>query len=937
MSFPLYSWNAGGVAENNYAKAIADFVEGIPGDALIVVQEVARQEPGWQRQHHDTWQALLHRDPDAWRGVGLIFNPSRWNVMRRKTTERGAWFRIRHTTGTELWIGSAHFTPGTSQAVHAAQVANHLQGLPATHLPVLWGCDVNSQLSWCLGSLGEGLPTAKNGKTFEFLSQCKGRDLDLVPPVEADFETPTSCPRQDSRAGKQIDAIVKGRVHTEPLQIHQGSHKALGTDHELLSTVVHVKCGRAGRPYRTNPRIWTGGVTSIEDELDQRRLAQLAQECTRPRPGQAYKDPVPVKEAFQRARNSGEGRAWTEARKLRKQARLQWETDRLARATSGDWAAYRQLKHKGNEGWDVGFAEAHDGEDPHQVVHDHLAGIYSTGQVVPPMGPWEGAVEPFTMEELEMALARGKKGKAVGVDGTSQELLGGVASLPGGKEALLGFFNQVYRDAAIPTEWNTALMVVIPKESKELQPVDPKNLRPLAMGSGVAKCYCRMLLGRTAQYLRHSGPSQCSGEGRQTAEYVFTVARVMELEAEWRRGVVIAKIDLHKAYDMVDRPALLGRLRASMGDGPTYRSWHALLADTDAVLQTGWDSSRLQLDRGIKQGSVESPALFSYLAEGILEDTKKEFEWAKRPKVFQGLDMEELLFMDDGCVWAESAEALGRKLEEWSQVLQRSGLSLNPAKCKVYFSPYACKNKDVKVFGKVIPALPVFTVMGVPFRVGATASELIAPFVQRAKDKFWGLKHLLRASTPLKGRVQLLDRVVGGLVLWCLASLTPDAGGMQVLNSLQLQLVVWCMRVGKRKEETWLGFKQRAWRGARQVVWSHLGRRWSTTWLERWWTFAGHRARAGDRVVPGAASVIDNYRTREWWTREQCKPQSERIQHPRHYPKLSNLEKDMDRASGDVPWRTVARDRAQWARCKGKWISSLDVQWTGGRQTCIRY
>ena len=622
------------------------------------------------------------------------------------------------------------------------------------------------------------------------------------------------------------------------------------------------------------------------------------------------------------------------ARRLRKRARLDWETDRLQRATSGDWNAYRQLKKVGNEGWDVVFAEAHEDQEPHKVVHDHLAKIYTTGQVMPPLGAWEGTVEPFTMEELEASLARGKKGKAVGVDLTSHELLVGIAGVPGGKEALLRFYNQVYRDAAIPAEWNTALMVVIPKE---LMPVDPKSLRPLAMGSSVAKCYCRMLLARTIGHLRHTGPSQCSGEGRQTAEYVFTIARVMELEAEWKRGIVMAKIDLHKAYDMVDRPSLLKRLRQAMGDGPTFRSWHALLAETDAVLQTGWDNSRLQLDRGIKQGSIESPALFSYLAEQILEETRAEFKWADRPPAFEGLGMEEVLFMDDGCVWAPTAGALGRKLEEWSQVLLRAGLTLNPAKCKVYFSPHADRTRDVRVFGKVIPALSHFTIMGVPFRVGAPASELLAPFFQRAKDKFWGLKHLLRAKTPLKGRIQLLDRVIGNMVLWCLAALTPDAGGMQLLNSLQLQLVVWCMRVGKRSTETWLGFRQRAWRGARQVVWNVLGRRWSTSWLERWWCFAGHRARAGDREVPGAATVIDNYRTRQWWTLEQSKPVTERIQHPRHYPKLSNLEKDMDRASEGCSWREVARDRARWMQCKLRWVSNMDVPWTGGRQTCIRY
>ncbi|CAE7394886.1 NLRC3 [Symbiodinium necroappetens] len=625
VSFPLYSWNAGGVAENNYARAISDLVERIPVDALILVQEVARQEAGWQRTTLEQWQSLQHREADAWRDTGLIYRPTQWRVMRRKVTPRGTWFRLRHITGTELWVGTAHFTPGTSQIVHAEQVSAHLQGLPPTQLPVLLGCDVNSVMSWASDEQGEGVPAAKNGKTFEFLSQCRSRGLTAIAPPAQDFETPTSCPRQDRRAGKQIDAILGARVRTGPLLIHQGSHKALGTDHELLEVRAAITEGHKGRPYQTSPKIWIGGITSVPQVLDQPALTALAAKCTRTKPGTAYKDPPEVQDAFHRARDTGVGADWTAARKQRKQVRASWERERLERATSGDWAAYRQLRKTNNEGWDMVFAEAHEGKDPHQVIHDHLAGIYSTGQVVPPLGPWEGDLQEFTMEELEQAVALGKKGKAIGVDGTSQEFLAGLVQVPGGKEE------------------------------------------------------------------RRSAPG---------------------------------KIDLHKAYDMVDRPALLTRLKASLG-------------------------------------SIESPALFSYLAEQILEETRAEFEWTKRGQAFQGLELEEVLFMDDGVVWADSAKALGRKLEEWSQVLLRAGLSLNPAKCKVYLSPYATGPKEVRVAGTVIPQVPTLAIMGVPFRVGASSAELLAPFLQRTKDKFWALKHLLRASTPLQGRVQLLDRVVG--------------------------------------------------------------------------------------------------------------------------------------------------------------------------------
>ena len=75
----------------------------------------------------------------------------------------------------QCWIGSAHFTPGTTQSQHAAEVTDHLGGLPATTLPVLLGCDVNSVLSWGLDEHGDAVVAPNNGKTSEFVSLCHTR------------------------------------------------------------------------------------------------------------------------------------------------------------------------------------------------------------------------------------------------------------------------------------------------------------------------------------------------------------------------------------------------------------------------------------------------------------------------------------------------------------------------------------------------------------------------------------------------------------------------------------------------------------------------------------------------------------------------------------------------------------------------------------------
>ena len=53
-----------------------------------------------------------------------------------------------------------------------------------------------------------------------------------------------------------------------------------------------------------------------------------------------------------------------------------------------------------------------------QRAPDHLEEIYTTGAGMLPLPLREGNMEPFTQEELQQALSKGKPGKAVGVNQT---------------------------------------------------------------------------------------------------------------------------------------------------------------------------------------------------------------------------------------------------------------------------------------------------------------------------------------------------------------------------------------------------------------------------------------------------------------------------------------------------------------------------------------
>ena len=197
-----------------------------------------------------------------------------------------------------------------------------------------------------------------------FLETIVSKGYRLAAPSPTQFETPTSRPRQEGRAGRQIDCIAYKGISVARLHIHEDSHKCIGSDHELLEVTVQIRAEGRRKVHSTRPRVWKGGPDLIE-HIDQEVLKQLARTCAKPKPGQGYKDPPEVKTAVQRARAMNTSNSWKDVQNLRKKARKQWEQNRIHKATTGSWEQVRGLRAQKNVGWDTHFAESQpDGQGP---------------------------------------------------------------------------------------------------------------------------------------------------------------------------------------------------------------------------------------------------------------------------------------------------------------------------------------------------------------------------------------------------------------------------------------------------------------------------------------------------------------------------------------------------------------------------------------------
>ena len=94
----------------------------------------------------------------------------------------------------------------------------------------------------------------------------------------------------------------------------------------------------------------------------------------------------------------------------------------------------------------------------------------------------------------------------------------------------------------------------------------------------------------------------------------------------------------------------------------------------------------MEMTSGVKQGAAESPMLFAFIMEVALREAGLEFGWAKLRRILPELASSDLLFMDDGVLWARNCTDLTKKISDFA-LLSCSGtglhLTLESANCIV--------------------------------------------------------------------------------------------------------------------------------------------------------------------------------------------------------------------------------------------------------------
>ena len=224
------------------------------------------------------------------------------------------------------------------------------------------------------------------------------------------------------------------------------------------------------------------------------------------------------------------------------------------------------------------------------------------------------AVQP---KEIRNIISKLKNSKSTGVDNIDTRIIKLVADdiLP----AITHVVNLSIAQSVFPQCWKHAKVIPLLKKG---DPMVPKTYRPVALLPVLSKILERVIFNQLVHYLDTHGllhpHHHGSRHGHSTATALIQMYHYWTQKVDKGNMIGVMMVDLSAAFDMVDHPLLLQKLKL-LGLQDDALAWmdSYLSGRTQSVIVDGCLSPPLDIECGVPQGSILGPLLYIIFTNDI--------------------------------------------------------------------------------------------------------------------------------------------------------------------------------------------------------------------------------------------------------------------------------------------------------------------------------
>ena len=351
----------------------------------------------------------------------------------------------------------------------------------------------------------------------------------------------------------------------------------------------------------------------------------------------------------------------------------------------------------------------------------------------------------ISAEEVQQAVSALNNNKAAGPDGLIGEFY--KYSPPCIIIFLTKYFNKLFELGQFPDEW---LESIIQPVYKKGDPDSPDNYRGISLLNICGKIYSYILNKRLMNWVEDNDMINEAQAGFRrnysTIDHIFTLLALVQKQLLNHSKLYVAFIDFKKAFDLVDRSRLWEVLQKNNVKGRMYRAIKSMYEVVKARVRVrGGSTDAFLCPRGLKQGDICSPILFSLLinelANDIMLNGKHGITLA--PDIVQILIM---LFADDVILMSYTVVGLQHQLNTLNNSATNLGLFVNFEKSKVVVfrnGGYIASREKWFYDGVKLEVVNQYKYLGVIFSTGLTFSYALEDMATKAKKGIVGILKLL--------------------------------------------------------------------------------------------------------------------------------------------------------------------------------------------------
>ncbi|CAN1818839.1 LINE-1 reverse transcriptase homolog, partial [Linum perenne] len=408
---------------------------------------------------------------------------------------------------------------------------------------------------------------------------------------------------------------------------------------------------------------------------------------------------------------------------------------------------------------------------------------------------------PVSDEEIRTAVFALGAAQSPGPDGYNGHFYRKYWSLIGNQ--IGGEIKKFFADSIMPVGWNDTNIVLIPKTNL---PTKITEFRPISCCNFRYKIITKIMSSRLKTWLPNMiAENQAAFTADRCIQdniiIVHEVLHHFKIRKKGRKKDMCIKLDMRKAYDLVDWDSLHQILKA-YGFSEMWCKWIYSCISTVKfdILLNGRSTGFFSPTRGIRQGDPISPFLFILMSNALTT----LIDSAISRKITNGIKLTSRGPLLSHCLFADDTIIFGKDtVEEATRIIQIinsygeiTGQQVNNDKSAIYFSSNVSVSEKAAIMDSIgfqaLNANPTY--LGVPTEWGRSKKETFSFLLDRMYNKAQSWKSQMLSHA---GKEVLLKSIIQAIPSYIMSLFALSKGLIKKMNSI-LRQFFWSGSLTKR-------------------------------------------------------------------------------------------------------------------------------------------